>query len=224
MAPTPDRSPPHIFLSCGEASGERYGAALARALRAERADVRLSGMGGPALEAAGVRLAVRSDDIGVMGFTDVAAALPAILRARRAVRRAALAADVDLVAPVDFPGFNLDLAAHVRARGKRVYYLVAPQLWAWGGWRLGKLRRSVDRLGTLLPFERDFFEPRGVPCDALGHPLMDDYDHASVGPASAAREARLRDPAAPLTVGLLPGSRRQELRNLAPLLRDALAE
>jgi len=219
---TPGLSPPHIFLSCGEASGERYGAALVRALRTERPDVRLSGLGGPALEAEGVELVARSDELAVMGFTDVAAVLPAILTARRIVRRRARADDVDLVVPVDFPGFNLDLAAYVRSRGKRVYFLVAPQLWAWGGWRLGKLRRAVDRLGTLLPFERGFFESRGVPCDSLGHPLMDDYPEDA--DAAERRETRLRDQTQSVAVGLLPGSRRQELRNLAPLLARTLDE
>jgi len=213
--------PPRLFLSCGEASGERYGAALARALRDARPDVRLSGMGGPALAAAGVELAVRSDDLAVMGFGEVAAALPRLLAARRAARRAVAAEGVDAVVPIDFPGFNISLARYARERGRRVYYLVAPQLWAWGAWRLGGLRRAVDRLGVLLPFEKEWFEARGVPCAALGHPLRDDYPDAETAAAAAAREARLRDGSAPLRVGLLPGSRRQEVGGLAALLDRA---
>ena len=224
MTPTPDSSAPHIFLSCGEASGERYGVALVRALRERCPDVILSGLGGEALAEAGVTLVARADELAVMGFTDVAAALPSLLKARNLVRRCAVADDIDLVIPVDFPGFNLDLATHVKAQGKAVYFLVAPQLWAWGGWRIGKLRRAVDRLGTLLPFERAFFETRGVSCDALGHPLMDDYLDRDVQPTMALREARLRDTATPLTLGLLPGSRRQEIANLVPLLAAVITE
>jgi len=213
-----DRAP-CIFLSCGEASGERYGAALARALRAARPDVRLRGMGGPALAAAGVELDVRADALAVMGFGEVAQALPRLLAARKAARRAVTAAELDAVVPVDFPGFNLDLARRARAAGTPVYYVVAPQLWAWGAWRLKGLRAAVDRLGVLLPFEKAWFEARGVPCDALGHPLRDDYGDAEAAAAVAAREERLagRTPV-PLRVGLLPGSRRQEVTGLADLL------
>lgn len=214
---------PHLFLSCGEASGERYGAALARALREQRPDVRLSGLGGPALAAAGVELAARADAIAVMGFGEVAAALPRILAVRRTVRRAVTAAGVDAVVPVDFPGFNLPLARHARRAGRPVYYLVAPQLWAWGGWRLRGLRAAVDRLGVLLPFEKDWFEARGVPCDALGHPLRDDYPADRVAAACAARESRLAAADSPVRVGLLPGSRRQEVLQLADLQSGAAA-
>ncbi len=222
MTRTPDHRPLHIVLSCGEASGERYGAALVRALRELEPDVRLTGMGGPALADAGVELAVRSDDLGVMGVTDVVSALPRILGARSAMRRHASESGADIVVPVDLPGFNVAVARAARDAGVPVYYVVAPQLWAWGGWRIGGLRKAVDRIGTLLPFERDFFETRGVACDRLGHPLMDDYDPKTLAPAEERRERVLRDPARPVRLGLLPGSRRQELTALAPLFAEAV--
>lgn len=215
--------PLHLFLSCGEASGERYGAALARALREERPDVRLSGLGGAALADAGVDLVERSERISVMGFGEVAAALPRILDVRRTVRTAVAADDVDVLVPIDFPGFNLGLARFARRRGRRVYYVVAPQLWAWGGWRLGGLRKAVDRLGVLLPFEQAFFSSRGIPCEALGHPLSEDYDASAHACGRPERERRLRQPKAGLRIGLLPGSRRQEVLGLADLLRETVA-
>ena len=221
MKPASSKQPLHIFLSCGEASGERYGAALARALRQRQPDLRLSGLGGQALADAGVELVGRSDEIAVMGITDVAKALPRILKVRSRIRSAVENTDVDLVVPVDFPGFNLDIAGRARRAGHPVYFVVAPQLWAWGSWRMGQLRRSVDKLGTLLPFEADYFSHHGIHCDALGHPLIDDYTAEAATTTLNTRDLRFRDPTQPLTIGLLPGSRRQEVNLLAPLLADA---
>jgi len=161
--------------------------------------------------------------LSVMGFGEALGALPAVWRARRALHRHLADAAVDLFVPVDAPGFNLGLATFARRRGIPVFYLVAPQLWAWGAWRAGKLRRAVDLLGVVLPFEPDFFARRRVPTAWLGHPLREVYRKADADRDRAAREARLNDEAATLTVGLLPGSRRQELARLLPVLLDAAA-
>lgn len=213
---------PHVFLSCGEASGERYGAELVAALRQLRPDARFSGLGGDDLAAAGVDLVCRRDEVSVMGFGEVLRALPALRRARARLRRHLETGGVDLFVPVDFPGFNLGLAARARNLGIPVFYLVAPQLWAWGGWRIGQVRRAVDRLGVLLPFEEEYFRSRRVPAVWLGHPLVELYDKETVDRARRRREARLREGTADLRVGLLPGSRRQELTRMLPLMLDAL--
>lgn len=215
---------PHVAISCGEASGDRYGAALARALKQRRPELKLTGLGGPGLAEAGVDLVARSDDVAVMGVSDVIAALPRILGVRRRLREHLTGDDrPDLFVPVDFPGFNLDLAVWSRKRGLPVYYVVAPMLWAWGAWRLGKVRRAMDALCVLLPFEQEWFASRGVPSAHFGHPLCDDYEPEAMDAAAIAREARLRDPSAPLRLGLLPGSRRQEVLGLAPLLAETVA-
>lgn len=208
--------PGHIFLSCGEASGDRYGAALLAALRRERPHLRVTAMGGDALVAAGADVVVDSAPIRVMGFGEVATHLRAILATRRAVWRHVATANVDLVVPIDFPGFNLRLAGHARRHGVPVFYAVPPQLWAWGSWRVRTLRRDVDRLGTILPFEPAWFGARGIATVHLGHPLMEDYAEYPLEARRRAREARLDDPDTPLTLGLLPGSRRQEIESLVP--------
>jgi lipid-A-disaccharide synthase len=223
MTPSPVAHAPHIFLSCGEASGDRYGAALVAALRRRRPDLRLTALGGPALEAAGAKIIQSSGPLAVMGFGEVLDALPRLIAARRRVWRHLSRGEIDLCVPVDFPGFNLRVAAAARQRGIPVFYLVAPQLWAWGAWRLRGLRRAVDRLGVILPFEPDWFGARGIEVVALGHPLVDDYPAASTGADSDRREARLGAPDAPLTLGLLPGSRRQEVARLLPELLGAAA-
>lgn len=212
---------PHIFLSCGEASGDRYGAALLAALRERLPELRATALGGPALAQAGAELIASSEDIAVMGFGEVATHLAAILRARRRIWRHLRDGGVDLVVPIDFPGFNLRLAAQARRRGVRVFYIVPPQLWAWGAWRLRGMRRSVDLLGTILPFEPEWFASRGVPTVHLGHPLMEDYAEFPFGASCREREDRLQDSRQPVTLGLLPGSRLQEIERLLPAMRIA---
>ncbi len=210
----------HIFLSCGEASGERYGADLVSALRSLAPDLRISALGGRHVESRGAELVHAATELGVMGFAEVLHAWPAIVAARRAVSGFLRRQQVDLVVPVDFPGFNSWVAGRAHAAGIPVFWLIAPQLWAWGEWRAGGLRRKIDRLGTILPFEEEFFRERGFDVFPMGHPLLDHY-----GSGFPFRESRLRrenvfnDRNAPLTIGLIPGSRRQELRHLLPVFK-----
>ncbi|MFO7652276.1 MAG: lipid-A-disaccharide synthase [Candidatus Krumholzibacteriia bacterium] len=208
----------HVFLSCGEASGDRYGAALLSALRERDPYVRCTALGGSALAAAGAEIVQSSADLAVMGFGGVVGALPAILRARRRIWRHLADGGVDLVVPIDFPGFNLRVARRARKLGLPVFYLVPPQLWAWGAWRIGGLRRSVDRLGTILPFEADWFAERGVDVFPMGHPLVEDYGGWDLDGTIMAREQRFASEE-PLTLLLLPGSRRQEAARLASILK-----
>lgn len=221
MTLTPARAGRHVFISCGEASGDQYGAHLAAALRARAPGIRLSALGGPALAAAGVALVQRCEPLAVMGFGEVASALPALLAARRRVWRHLRGGGVDLCIPIDFPGFNLRVAAQARRRGIPVFYAIPPQLWAWGAWRLPALRRAVDAVGTILPFESAYFAQRGVPATPLGHPLVDLYAGFPFAAAAQEREERLARPDAALSLGLLPGSRRQEIRRLLPPLLAA---
>ncbi len=210
----------HLFLSCGEASGERYGVALVEALRELEPDLRISCLGGPALREAGAEVVVDSRELSVMGFAEVVGVLPQILRARKKIFRHLKEQHVDLAVPLDFPGFNSALAGRARAAGIPVFWLIAPQVWAWGGWRIGGLRRKIDRLGTILPFEQKFFKQRGFDVFPMGHPLMEDYGGDFVfDQAVARREKTLNAVGGPLTISLLPGSRRQELDQLLPILK-----
>lgn len=210
----------HIFISCGEASGDRYGAALTAALRSLAPDIRVSALGGAALAGAGANLVRSSDGLAVMGFSDVLTALPAVLRARREVTAFLRREKPDLVVPVDFPGFNGHLAGQAHKLGLPVYWLIAPQVWAWGGWRTGGFRARMDRLGTILPFEEDYFRQRGFEVFAMGHPLMDDYGASYPFEAAVKRrETTLNSREKPLVIGIIPGSRNQELAHLLPVLK-----
>jgi lipid-A-disaccharide synthase len=211
---------PHIFISCGEASGDRYGAALIAALRSLAPDLKISALGGTLMAAAGARVIRSSQDLAVMGLSEVVSSLPTILRARREVFSFLASEKPDLVIPIDFPGFNGELAGKAHRLGIPVYWLIAPQVWAWGQWRIPGLRRKIDRLGTILPFEEDFFGQAGFSVFAMGHPLMDEYSGDYPFEAGISRrEASLADRRKPLVLGILPGSRRQELDQLLPVLK-----
>ena len=210
----------HIFISCGEASGDRYGAALTAALRSIDPKLRISALGGPSMEHAGVEIVADSSELAVMGFSEVISALPTVLRVRRRIRQHLVDQDVDLVVPIDFPGFNGNLASRARKMGIPVFWLIAPQVWAWGSWRIPGFRRKIDRLGTILPFETQFFTERNFDVFPMGHPLMEDYGRDfPFEELLAKREHRLGDRESTLTIAILPGSRRQELKHLLPVLK-----
>lgn len=197
-----------LLIVTGEASGDAHAARLVRALR-RLMEVRVLAVAGPELRAAGADTLVPQEDLAVIGFSGVIAKLPVILRARRAVLEALDRFRPDAVLLVDYPGFNLRLGPELAARGVRVLYYIAPQVWAWHAERAAAMAPWVDRLGVVFPFEAPIFQRAGVRAEFVGHPLLDDLvpetDEATfraelgVGP-----EARL--------VGLLPGSRRGELR------------
>jgi lipid-A-disaccharide synthase len=210
---------PRIFISAGEASGDRLGSGLARALRERRPDLELLGMGGPLMRREGVRLVQEASEVAVVGIFEVLARLPAILRAMGRLERSLREDRPDLLVPVDFPDFNLRLAARARRADVPVVYFVSPQVWAWRRGRVKAIRRLVRRMLVLFSFEADFYEQAGVPVTVVGHPLAEGLDEA--------RDVeRMRDrsglAAGRPTVALMPGSRPGELRSLLePMLGAA---
>ena len=205
-----------VCVSAGEPSGDRHAAALLQALREQRPDVQIEGVGGEHMAAAGADLLERSESLSAMGFAEPLtrlvehASLLRRLRARFRQRR------YDLVILVDYPGFNLRVARAAAGAGIPTLYYVAPQAWAWGSGRADRLRRTVRGLAVILPFEEAFFRSRGVPARFVGHPLMD----IQYPGRAAARAALGIDPTAPV-LALVPGSRPSEVRRLWPVLREA---
>ncbi len=168
---------PVVFISAGEASGEHYGALLAAELRRQLAPAGLSaqffGMGGPRMEAAGVDRIVRSEDMAVMGFTEVLLHLPRIYREFRKLKRAIRARHPALAILIDFPEIHLRLAREFHRLGIPVIYFVSPQLWAWKQHRIRLVRKYVRRMLVIFPFEQPWYRERGVDAEFVGHPLAD---------------------------------------------------
>lgn len=205
--------PPAVFLSAGEASGDEHAARLATELVCRRPGLRLAGLGGSRMAAAGVELLAGLDRLAVLGFAEVASRLPDLLRLRARVRRFLVEEGVRLMVAVDYPGFNLPLARWAHRRGIRVLYYIAPQVWAWRPGRARALAEHTDRICVVLPFETGFLVPHGARSEFVGHPLLDR--------AAAERPAGAGVAAGPPVLGLFPGSREQEVRRLLPIFLEA---
>jgi lipid-A-disaccharide synthase len=213
---------PSIFISAGEASGELYGALLASALSrssAPKGETTEWGMGGPRMATAGVEIVVRSEDMAVMGFTEIVRHLPRIYREFRKLKRAIRARRPTVAVLIDFPEIHFRLAKELHRLGIPVIYFVSPQLWAWKQHRIRLVRKFVQRMLVIFPFEEKFYRDRGVEAEFVGHPLADLPLPAITREAFAA-ENRL-DPAK-IWIGLLPGSRLKEIEaNLPEMLKAA---
>jgi lipid-A-disaccharide synthase len=207
-----------VFVSAGEPSGDLHGASLVRALRRLQPDVELSGFGGERMADAGCPLLYPLADHPVIGLTAAAASVPLIWRVLNQADRHFRERRPDVVVVIDNPGFHWWLARTARKHGIPVVYFVAPQLWAWGRWRVAKMRRLVDRVLCVLPFEQAWYESRGVAARYIGHPYFDELRNQHLDPAFLAEQRSKPGP----IVALLPGSRRQELDYNPPsLLRAA---
>ncbi len=206
-----------VLIITGEASGDLHGAHLAAALKAQAPDLVVLGVGGPRMKAAGVELVQDIGHVDVIGLVGPAAArtlVKRVLTLRKILRREPL----DLVVLIDNPGLNFHFARIARRAGLRVLYYIAPQLWAWRPGRMRWMQRRVDHVVVILPFEEELYRRAGVPCTFVGHPLLDDV-------APSYDRDRLRAtygiPRDACVIGLLPGSRTGEVKDLLPVFLDA---
>jgi lipid-A-disaccharide synthase len=207
-----------ILIVAGEASGDRHAARVVQALRG-LGSCRVRGVTGPELAAAGAERIAAMEDLAVIGFTGVLARLPRIWRAGRALIAEAARFRPDAALLVDSPGFNFRIGPALKARGIRVFYYIAPQVWAWHRSRAAQMARWVDRLAVVFPFETPLFEAAGVTTRFVGHPLLEDLE-PEVGGAELRGELGLAGSGTRL-VGLLPGSRRGEFHAHAPVMIEA---
>jgi len=197
-----------------------HAAKVARALRARYPGVRLLGTGGARMEAEGVRLLADVADLAVMGFVEVARRLPFFIRLKRQVLRALREERVDLVIPVDYPGFNMRLSRSARELGIPVLYYIAPQVWAWHASRAAKLARDTEAVAVILPFEERFLRAAGADARFVGHPLVETPSPKEPRPEWARRFGL--DPDRPV-LAVFPGSRAQEIARHLDLFSDAAA-
>jgi lipid-A-disaccharide synthase len=212
--------PLRVLLVAGEASGDLHGAALVRALRRRVPEIEVWGVGGAHLRAADMRILVETASVTTMGFTETFGTIGRLLAAYRRLVRFLDEQRPHLVVLVDYPEFNLMIARQAKRRGIRVFYFIGPQVWAWRRRRVRKIRRRVDKMGLVFPFEPALYAgSRQNPAEFVGHPLLD-----VARPTRDAAETRRRyglTPGRP-TLALLPGSRRKELRFLlAPMCAAA---
>jgi len=212
-----------IFISAGEASGEHYGAlvidALKKRLAASGQSAQFFGMGGERMAAAGLECIVRSEEMAVMGFTEVVRHLPRIWREFRKLKKSIRARRPSVAILIDFPEIHFRLAKELHRLGVPVLYFVSPQLWAWKKHRIKLVRKYIDRMLVIFPFEEPFYRNQGVQAEFVGHPLAE-LPLPAVSRAHFAAENGL-DPAK-TWIGLLPGSRPREIRDHLPTILRAV--
>ena len=206
-----------IFISAGEASGEHYGALLVGALKRQMATAGQTasffGMGGARMNAAGLECIVRSEDMAVMGLTEVVRHLPRIWGEYRKLKRAIRERPPSVAVLIDFPEIHFRLAEELHRLGVPVIFFVSPQLWAWKKHRIELVQKYIAKMLVIFPFEEAFYRERGVEAEFVGHPLAE-----LPLPAMSREEFAKKNglDAAKTWIGLLPGSRAKEIGDLLP--------
>ncbi len=212
-------SAPTILISAGEASSDMYAARLARAIR-ERTGAQLFGMGGPRMAEAGVELIADYHQVAVVGIAEVLHKIPTVVRVQNQLAREAARRKASLAILVDSPGTHLGVARRLKNRQIPVGYFIGPQVWAWRPGRVKVVKRLVNRMVVIFPFEEKIYRDAGVPVNFVGHPLAD-VVHASTTRAEFSARHQL-DATRPI-VALLPGSRRKEITQHYRTILDACA-
>ncbi len=207
-----------IIMVAGEASGDRHGAKLVKALRRVNQSVSFRGIGGSAMREAGVRIDIDAVKLSVVGITEVFSRLPTIFAALRSMKKLLRTTRPGLLILIDYPEFNLKLAQAAKRLGIPVLYYISPQIWAWRPGRVKRIARCVDHMAVILPFEEDFYRGHRIKATFVGHPLLDD-------PLESSRPERQSDhrPKDDMVIGLLPGSRAIEIKRHLPVMLEAAA-
>lgn len=208
----------HIYIVAGEASGEAHAARLVTALKQQQPAIHISGIGGEKMRSAGVDISIDFADLAVMGLVEVIRRYPKIKSIFNQVVTELCRHPPDLLILVDYPGFNLKLAKQAKKLGIKVLYYISPKIWAWRAGRIEQIKRNVDHMAVLFPFEQKIYEQAGVAVTCVGHPLVDAV-HTELSKA-AARE-KLFFSQETRVIGLFPGSRRSEISALLPVMLDA---
>jgi lipid-A-disaccharide synthase len=198
-----------IYLIAGEASGDLHAGNMLKALKQIRPETECRAWGGDKLTEAGATVVKHYRDLAFMGFVEVIKHLGTILSNLSFCKKDILEYNPDALVLVDYPGFNMRIAHWARKRGIRVIYYISPQIWAWRQSRVHRIKRDVDKMLVILPFEKSFYERFGMETTYVGHPLLD----ALMGEA---RNENVSYPAK--TIALLPGSRKQEIQRILPLM------
>jgi lipid-A-disaccharide synthase len=210
-----------VMLVAGEASGDNHATKLVRALREAQSGTEFEffGAAGPKMRAEGVEAVVESDGLSVVGLAEIAGALPMFARTYRSLARAASARKPEIAVLIDFPDFNLKFARALKRKGIKVVYYVSPQLWAWRKYRLSSVKRNVDLMLTILPFEKEWYRKHGFEkVEYVGSPLAREV-HTTHDKAAFCSDNAL-DPEKPI-IALLPGSREKEIARILPIMLAA---
>ncbi len=210
-----------ICIVAGEASGDLLGANFTKCIREQKPGIEVIGMGGSQMKAAGVDLIINAEEqLMLIGFIDVIKNLGTIRKAMKTMVDALKTQRPDLLVLIDYPGFNLRLAKQAKKLGIKVLYYSCPQIWAWHYSRIHKIKKYIDHMAVLFPFEKEMYDKENMPATFVGHPLVDNTEkNAAVKEALDNYDLKLEHP----TIALLPGSRLSEIEKILPSMVAAAA-
>ena len=208
------------FLIVGEASGDLHASNLMRAIQQTDSSAEFRYYGGDKMQAVGGTLLCHYKDIAYMGFVTVFIHLPTIFKAMRRCREAIMEWQPDVLILVDYPGFNLKIAKYIKSHTRiPIYYYISPKIWAWKEWRIKAIKRDVDEMFSILPFEVPFYQRHDYPIHYVGNPTVDEIAEWR---RVKSEELGVRSEGSP-TIALLPGSRRKEITDNLPIMLEAAA-
>ncbi len=206
------------MIIAGEASGDLHGAGVVRELRRRRPGIDIFGIGGDKMQREGMRLVYHVRELSVMGFWEVIQHLPLLRSVERTLGALLTLQRPDVLVLIDYPGFNLRFADIARRQHIKIVYYISPQVWAWNPGRVRKMKGVIDKMLVVLPFEKQIYEKEGIDVEFVGHPLLEELDEPQGRDAFCKRYALQRDK---LTLGLFPGSRKQEIERIFPVMLGA---
>ena len=191
------------YIIAGEASGDLHGSELMKALRHEDSQAQFRFWGGDLMEKVGGKAFRHIRELAFMGFIEVVKNLPAILKNLKSCKKDIASFDPDAIIVIDYPGFNLKIAEWARKEGYSTIYFISPQIWAWKEKRVFQIKRDIQKMIVILPFEKSFYAKFGVEVEYVGHPLVEILKNVPRKPVNG-------------KVALLPGSRKQEIEKVLP--------
>ncbi|NIM98968.1 MAG: lipid-A-disaccharide synthase, partial [candidate division Zixibacteria bacterium] len=204
-----------ILITAGEASGDLHGSSLVRELKRINPRLEIFGLGGDKMKKEGVELIFHVDRLAIMGFFEVLKNLNFVRGAMKTMMSVAEKRNPDLAILIDYPGFNLRFAKKLKKSGIPVVYYISPQVWAWGGNRVRKMKGWIDKMVVILPFEKDIYQRFNIDCQFVGHPLLE-VTKPILSHEDFQRKFDIRKN--DTVVGLLPGSRWQEVERILPIM------
>jgi len=203
----------NILITCGETSGEYHAGLLVEELKRLDPGCRVIALGSSGLVGAGAEVSFPMERYAFMGFSEILRGIPKILSLERELKALLKSGDIDLFIPVDYPGLNLRLAGFAKNQGVPVMYFISPQVWAWGSWRLARMKRNIDLMVVILPFEEEIYRKEGIPVFYAGHPVVREIEPPPKVKSPPERGEKFR-------ILIFPGSRVQEVKRILPPMLD----
>lgn len=205
-----------LYIIAGEASGDLHGANLIKAMKTIDTELDIRAWGGDKMEDAGATLVKHYRDLAFMGFTEVLMNIRTIFKNLRFCKEDILAFKPDALILIDYPGFNMRIADWAHEQNIKVLYYISPQIWAWKRNRVFKLKKTVDKMFVILPFEKDFYQKYGMEVEFVGHPLMDEIANFKTQARSLPKFLADNQLSEKPIIAVVPGSRKQEISKILP--------